>query len=754
MKISINQLIDLNNENDEWLETSIRDRLMLKNKRVVELSTSSSKKKSSQRRSSRSLTLVSSQSLADSFIEIDYSSLSESSSLESKVDSKRNSSSMNLTDRILELRRKREIKRNVISADLDEANILEGKRVRFVSSKYSKSDYAQLTWQLNWIEEKWDKILEFHVVFMTELMKLDENQIDFQIDLKEESFITQNQINLHINTKAPNRIHISTLLSSSAHWRAMLRHFHDEGFRKAAQMKFDAIDDRDTWEIVNKSKNQKIISLKWVFIYKNDSNDYLTKYKARIVMRRDLQNADPQDVYAATLVSKIFRVLMTLVIAFHLKTRQLDVVNAFLNAHNDEFVYCQMSDDYRLDDKCYRVIRALYDQRKSFLLWLRILIIKCLELRLKLIPEKSCLFTADDVIMFFYVNDIVFVYRTNRKRAAESYIARLKDIFEMRDMRSIKFFLDVRIIQTIELIYLMQDTYIDKLMKNYKINTNCKTSSTSLSIADIESFDEDVDFNRMHEYRKKMRSVCYSAVISRSDIVKVVSKLTEHLINSESTHLTAVNHLIRYLYETKHLTIKFDVSKSEELIAKNVFEATANAAFANEKERKSIEDYIFKLFEELIDWATKKQTTMSTSITEIELLIMLHVDKEFIWWLNLFKKIEFSSDQQMKLYNDNLQTIRLLISEIAKVDTKLRHVDVAQCWLREFVQRDILKMNYLLTAKMTADEMTKMLSSQKHKKFIKQLNLMNTKHLIEMKKMNDANDSNWGSRLCEGSSSH
>jgi hypothetical protein len=134
---------------------------------------------------------------------------------------------------------------------------------------------------------------------------------------------------------------------------------------------------------------------------------------------------------------------------------------------------------------------------------------------------------------------------------------------------------------------------------------------------------------------------------------------------------------------------------------------------------------------------------------------MLHVDKEFIWWLNLFKKIEFSSDsnEQMTLYNDNLQTIRLLISEIAKIDTKLRHVDVTQDWLREFVQRDILKMNYLLTAKMTADEMTKILSSQKHKKFIKQLRLMNIKHLIE-KKMNDANDSNWDSKLCEESNNH
>ncbi len=140
-----------------------------------------------------------------------------------------------------------------------------------------------------------------------------------------------------------------------------------------------------------------------------------------------MQDADSQDVYAATLTSKIFRILMTLVIAFHLKTRQLDVVNAFLNAHNDESVYCQMSDDYRLQSKCYRVIKVLYDQRKSSLLWLRILIIKCLELRLKLISEKSCLFIANDVIMFFYVNDIMFAYRTNRKWIAESYMSNLID---------------------------------------------------------------------------------------------------------------------------------------------------------------------------------------------------------------------------------------------------------------------------------------------------------------------------------------
>jgi hypothetical protein len=44
----------------------------------------------------------------------------------------------------------------------------------------------------------------------------------------------------------------------------MLKHLHDERFKKVAQIEYDAIDDRDTWEIMNKqqAENQKIISLK------------------------------------------------------------------------------------------------------------------------------------------------------------------------------------------------------------------------------------------------------------------------------------------------------------------------------------------------------------------------------------------------------------------------------------------------------------------------------------------------------------
>ncbi len=178
-------------------------------------------------------------------------------------------------------------------------------------------------------------------------------------------------------------------------------------------------------------------------------------------------------------------------------------------------------------------------------------------------------------------------------------------------MKSLKFFLEMRIIQSIDFVYLVQDAYIDKLVKNYQINTNLKASSISLSQVndDIKSFEKNVDSKRVHTYRQKVRSMCYSVIITRSDIVKSAFKLIKHLINLEPDYMTAVNHCIRYLYKTKHLGIKFDVSRSKELTKnqqnsvnnKHVFEISVDASFVNENNRRSIERYTFRLFDDLID---------------------------------------------------------------------------------------------------------------------------------------------------------
>ncbi len=54
-------------------------------------------------------------------------------------------------------------------------------------------------------------------------------------------------------------------------------------------MKYDVIETKKTWKIVDKQDDYKLILLKWIFIYKSDSNDFLFKYKTRIVIHDDLQ---------------------------------------------------------------------------------------------------------------------------------------------------------------------------------------------------------------------------------------------------------------------------------------------------------------------------------------------------------------------------------------------------------------------------------------------------------------------------------
>jgi hypothetical protein len=435
------------------------------------------------------------------------------------------------------------------------------------------------------------------------------------------------------------------------------------------------------------------------------------------VIRDDLQKVNNnQNVYAATFASKIFRMMMTFVADFHFKIKQLNVVKFFLNVFNEEKIYCYISNEYKQFKKILKLLRALYDQKKSFLLWLRILIDKCIELELNSIFDEFCLFFDDnEILMFFYVNDIVFAFIASREKNAENLIRRLKDIFDMRNLNSLNFCLDVRILQKFDTIWLIQNFYMNKLIKNYVINIEYKVT-TLLSYQSLMSYIDEMNQKRVHVYRQKMKSICYSVIITRSNIIKIASELTRHFINSDSKHLKAANHCIKYLHVIKFLIIRYSNSKNEKLNNqisssnkkksnkrmsstsnsklnkktssnkenndKQIFEKTIDAFFANDLDRKNVEEYIFKLFNDMIDWVVKKQVIVSIFIIEAKLLSMLHADKKLIWWIHFFQKLKFDSNQKIMIYNDNLQTIRFLISKILKIETKLRHVDIAKCWLK------------------------------------------------------------------------
>ncbi len=147
-----------------------------------------------------------------------------------------------------------------INSRINIVNIVQKKRVW----KLSK-DFANTIW----INEKMKKIFVFHttlmIVFNTKMLKFE------------------------IKTTSSFKFHINNLSKSFLHWRIMLRHSHAEEFLKIAQMKYDVIKTKRTWKIVNKRNDYNLISLKWIFIYKSDFDDFFFKYESRIVICDDLQ---------------------------------------------------------------------------------------------------------------------------------------------------------------------------------------------------------------------------------------------------------------------------------------------------------------------------------------------------------------------------------------------------------------------------------------------------------------------------------
>jgi hypothetical protein len=147
--------------------------------------------------------------------------------------------------------------------------------------------------------------------------------------------------------------------------------------------------------------------------------------------------------------------------------------------------------------------------------------------------------------------------------------------------------------------------------------------------------------------------------------------------------------------------------------------------------RHSSKDYIFKLFDKAIDWKAVKQKTVTTSTTKTKLLAISHTIKKIYWWNQFYTSIQLNPGHKALVDCDNQQIIDLLIKNLMKLSIKLQHINIHGHWLHQEVQAKQLRIRWVPTTKMPADKLTKALTHQKHKTFVKQLELVNIQDKLE-----------------------
>jgi hypothetical protein len=97
----------------------------------------------------------------------------------------------------------------------------------------------------------------------------------------------------------------------------------------------------------------------------------------------------------------------------------------------------------------------------------------------------------------------------------------------------------------------------------------------------------------------------------------------------------------------------------------------------------------------------------------------------------LFRDLRLDLGELWTIFCDNQQTIRLIVGENERINTRLRHVDIQNMWLRQEHSKGVFQVTYLQTSSMPADGLTKNLPRYKFENFRALLNLQDVRAKIE-----------------------
>lgn len=527
-------------------------------------------------------------------------------------------------------------------------------------------------------------------------------------------------------------LHHSQLSPEPRNYKQVLLHKLKDLWLVAMQTEFTKALETGTFVWCERPPNVTLIPLTWVFRYKLNADLFLTRCKARLCARGDLQSTE-YDTYASTLAMRVFRALMAIIAAFDLECHQFDVVNAFLNASLPYSLYAYPPQGIRNGNSVLRICQALYGLKEAPLLWqIRFTgILK--KLGLRQVPGVECLFTDGTMYIFFYVDDFCTVFFRKDKSHALKVEARLCDEIQLTGGHDIHWFLGMKITRNRanRTMWIDQEGYIEKMATQFAINLPATLPRCPLPAnLDLTTPKGHIATKaEIKAFQTRIGSINFAAIATRLDISFAASTLSRFLTNPTKSHLKAADHVLQYLLATKTTALRYGHGQPSTATLhapppRREFFGASDASFGDDSvTRKSSEGWIFSLFGGPVDWKAARQTTVTKSTTEAELLSLSRAGTEMVWWNRLFENLNLRLDTPPTLQCDNQQTLGIVTKDLPKLKTTLRHVDIHHHWLRQAHQDGSIEFEWVPTSAMAADGLTKALGGQAHCAFISRAGL-------------------------------
>jgi transposase InsO family protein len=513
-------------------------------------------------------------------------------------------------------------------------------------------------------------------------------------------------------------------------------------WRAALEKEMQSCVDQKVWTLVPRSSlpaGANVLPCKEVFKLKLNELGVVVEYKARFTPKgyRQIAGVDYYATFARTGQYKTLRVALSLAAKWDHELVQFDVPTAFLNAPVEEDIYMELPEGFEQPGMVCKLHKSLYGLKQAPRNWDRLIhsFLTSGDEKMKFITETlKFKATVSDPSLYFkrsrsgrlmlifrFVDDLQGSHHAEDEAEFAEYTALLKKQFNIKKMSAATWMLGMRIARDrrARTITLDQELYVTKALERYGLQ-QCRVVNTPEAVGAAADANPMLDAKAdTQRYMEMTGTLMYAAISTRPDIAHAVHYLASNMQAPTQRHMQAAERVLRYLAGTKDVGLVFGSRNSGAAAGDSRGRKTqvqvdvcafADADWANSKgDRRSISGWVAKLNGDPVSWSSKKQRVVALSTCEAELYAESAAIQEVLWLRGLMEELGLHTQTGSVVYGDNQAAIA--VSENGIKGERTKHVDVKYHFVTEAVERGVVTLKWVPTARQQADIFTKALAA-------------------------------------------
>ncbi|XP_059073404.1 uncharacterized mitochondrial protein AtMg00810-like [Cryptomeria japonica] len=317
------------------------------------------------------------------------------------------------------------------------------------------------------------------------------------------------------------------------------------------------------------------------------------------------------------------------------------------------------------------------------------------------------------IILVLYVDDLLITGEDNLiDKCKKDLVAE----FDMKDMGLLHYFLGLEIIQNKDHIFLSQKKYISDILNRFGM-VDCKPLATPMetNLHKLKDEAENSEPADVTLFRQIIGSLMY-LVNTRPDICYATNVLSHFMCEPKQIHLVAAKHILRYLKGTSDLGLKYDKTEIQ-------LQGYSDSDWAGSTtDRKSTTGVCFSLGSAVISWFSRKQSAVAQSSTKAEYMAASMGAREAVWLRKLLFDLFGKPLLPTIIHCDNQSCIKLSVNPV--FHNRSKHIEIPYHYVRDMVDRKIIKLVYISTEEQNADIFTKSLARVKIEFFRNKIGLI------------------------------